>query len=805
MPDGHWRASNGAAIGPARTNGTAQPKPNGTAHSGGKVKMTLDADAKHDPQAIDQTAVSEEVSRPKVVDPEWGELTLEKAREKLLEQAPRNPLWRSSLFRRLYLLCFVLFSLLVLVPVWALYYFPRSNRPFGAWPLQRCLRVRWSRHISTVVAKCEIDYLGRNLDVPLHPYKLKCSHPIIIPPAPASWLRGHPAEMLKEIHKNRGNWRPRFVYRHWPTRSGAYGKWNPRATPSVPEDEGFVPVQAFWYTGRKIAPHSQPRRRHAGQPVLLMFHGGGYILGTAAESDLTSSVARSFVAHTPIRHVLSVEYRLASTSPWPLPLLDAISAYHHLLSEGVAERDIVIAGDSAGGHLSLALARWLRDEGPALGLSGPRGLVLLSPWSDLGFTHFWGERNAQHNAELDTIDGSFGPFAASLLLRGLDEYTAWESPYLAPAGLMLPERRENGFHGFPPTFIVYGRAERLEMEIRELYRRIKAARSHRRVSGDAAAAGAVGEDGSSTPGGEKRGKRRTTRDRLLATREAVHDFMIFPWFNPETSAAYEEIDDWLRHLFSIEAAPRIETTPPTPDQLEVEPVEKVAERERERLAERERRIREREMEREEREASLEKTEAALDGIRQRPRARTHTAATRPVTIHTSALPPSLTRPSVPRSTSTATVERRRKTSKTSLTPRPRIRLLPKSPRMMPVHDTPRAFVRDLRTQSLDLIDLHPVDMLEDVLSPLRLDERGDEWPSWHEMGAREPSEEDEERYEEEEEEEEEDDDDDDDDDDEGEDAEEGEGGGASASGSEPPKQEETHDSEDGSEERWLFE
>ena len=54
-----------------------------------------------------------------------------------------------------------------MVPVWALYYFPRSNRPFGAWPLQRCLRVRWSRHISTVVAKCEIDYLGRNLDVPL--------------------------------------------------------------------------------------------------------------------------------------------------------------------------------------------------------------------------------------------------------------------------------------------------------------------------------------------------------------------------------------------------------------------------------------------------------------------------------------------------------------------------------------------------------------------------------------------------------------------------------------------------------------
>lgn len=105
MPDGHWRASNGAAIGPARTNGTAQPKPNGTAHSGGKVKMTLDADAKHDPQAIDQTAVSEEVSRPKVVDPEWGELTLEKAREKLVSHVigvtvdPPSHLWFDCVHR----------------------------------------------------------------------------------------------------------------------------------------------------------------------------------------------------------------------------------------------------------------------------------------------------------------------------------------------------------------------------------------------------------------------------------------------------------------------------------------------------------------------------------------------------------------------------------------------------------------------------------------------------------------------------------------------------------------------------------
>ena len=80
MPDGHWRATNGAANGPASThvNGTA----NGSAHVDGNGNMTLDT--KDDPQVIDLTDPGEKVSRPKVVDPEWGELTLEKAREKLV-------------------------------------------------------------------------------------------------------------------------------------------------------------------------------------------------------------------------------------------------------------------------------------------------------------------------------------------------------------------------------------------------------------------------------------------------------------------------------------------------------------------------------------------------------------------------------------------------------------------------------------------------------------------------------------------------------------------------------------------------
>jgi acetyl esterase/lipase len=136
---------------------------------------------------------------------------------------------------------------------------------------------------------------------------------------------------------------------------------------------------------------------------VLHFHGGGYLCGTAAETDLTSSIAKNLVVHSPVHHVLSIDYRLAPTGPWPLPLLDAISAYHFLVHhEKVPERDIVLSGDSAGGHLAIALARYLRDEGAPLGLKGPRGLVVMSPWVDVGFTNAWGD-GMLHNAESDTV------------------------------------------------------------------------------------------------------------------------------------------------------------------------------------------------------------------------------------------------------------------------------------------------------------------------------------------------------------------------------------------------------------------
>ncbi|KAL7424471.1 hypothetical protein Q5752_000155 [Cryptotrichosporon argae] len=298
--------------------------------------------------------------------------------------------------------------------------------------------------------------------------------------------------MLDLLHATRGRWDPAFVHRRDRTQLNAFGAWNPahNESDSGTSDENgqsstgatyeFEKVYAFWYTEPKASPAEGPKPYVPGQPIALHFHGGGYVYGTAAETDLACNLTKSLVTYTPVHHVLSVNYRLAPRAPWPLPLLDAIAAYHHLVrEENVAERDIVITGDSADGHLALALTRWIRDEEEKIGLRMPRALALASPWCVPGFTNVWEDEASKHSAHCDTIDNTFGPSATSLLLRALPPSTMHESPYLAPSSLLISllPKGTNSLAHFPPTSIVYGGAERLSREISVLWDRLWLART----------------------------------------------------------------------------------------------------------------------------------------------------------------------------------------------------------------------------------------------------------------------------------------------------------------------------------------
>ena len=109
--------------------------------------------------------------------------------------------------------------------------------------------------------------------------------------------------------------------------------------------------------------------------TLLYLHGGGYIIGSAS----THKGIAGHLARLSGCEVIIPDYRLAPEHPYPAAPDDAESVYLALLSQGKAASHIALAGDSAGGGLSLALAMRLREHGHPL----PSSITCFSPWTDL--------------------------------------------------------------------------------------------------------------------------------------------------------------------------------------------------------------------------------------------------------------------------------------------------------------------------------------------------------------------------------------------------------------------------------------
>ena len=115
----------------------------------------------------------------------------------------------------------------------------------------------------------------------------------------------------------------------------------------------------------------------AGDPAttILYLHGGGFTTGSpATHRALATHLAAASGATV---HVL--DYRLAPEHPFPAALEDVLAAFWELLDRGATPDRTAIAGDSAGGWLTLTAALWLRDSGDP----GPAALGLISPWLDL--------------------------------------------------------------------------------------------------------------------------------------------------------------------------------------------------------------------------------------------------------------------------------------------------------------------------------------------------------------------------------------------------------------------------------------
>jgi monoterpene epsilon-lactone hydrolase len=109
--------------------------------------------------------------------------------------------------------------------------------------------------------------------------------------------------------------------------------------------------------------------------VLLYLHGGGFVCG----SPITHRQLAARISASSGLPVLLLDYRLAPEFPFPAAAEDALAAYRWLLTEGYAPGQIVVGGDSAGGHLTACL---LADIAQAK-LPMPSAAIMLSPFLDL--------------------------------------------------------------------------------------------------------------------------------------------------------------------------------------------------------------------------------------------------------------------------------------------------------------------------------------------------------------------------------------------------------------------------------------
>ena len=119
-----------------------------------------------------------------------------------------------------------------------------------------------------------------------------------------------------------------------------------------------------------------------GRDVVLYFHGGAFVIGEG-RSAVTEFAASTLSNAFHNAKVLSFSYRLASNpdSQFPAGVQDAVTAYQYLLNQGIKAQRIILAGDSAGCNIAIALLRYIADNEQLL--PAPFAAVLSSPWIDV--------------------------------------------------------------------------------------------------------------------------------------------------------------------------------------------------------------------------------------------------------------------------------------------------------------------------------------------------------------------------------------------------------------------------------------
>ncbi len=188
-----------------------------------------------------------------------------------------------------------------------------------------------------------------------------------------------------------------------------------------------------------------------GDRCVLYFHGGGYVMGTAAlYRDFLWRIAAASRAQ-----VLYFDYRLAPEHPFPAALDDAAAVYRWLIGR-FDPRRVAFAGDSAGGGLLFATLLRLRDQG----LAFPCATAAMSPWTDLTLSG----PSLQTNSAADPM---LSPENLPELVRYYGAGADPRNPCISPL--------YGDLAGFPPALIQAGSDEILRDDAVRMAEKLRAA------------------------------------------------------------------------------------------------------------------------------------------------------------------------------------------------------------------------------------------------------------------------------------------------------------------------------------------
>ena len=187
------------------------------------------------------------------------------------------------------------------------------------------------------------------------------------------------------------------------------------------------------------------------EKIVLYLHGGGYFCGSLqSHGGMVSELARAANICA-----LQLSYRKAPEHKFPAPIEDSVAAYQWLLAQGYQAENIIIAGDSAGGGLTMATLIYLRDNSIPL----PACAICISPWVDMAAT---GESHINRKAidpivTMDTVD-----MVIKLYMDGEDISSPLASPICGD------------LTGLPPLLVQVGEREILYSDAEMLVNKAKA-------------------------------------------------------------------------------------------------------------------------------------------------------------------------------------------------------------------------------------------------------------------------------------------------------------------------------------------